>query len=144
MQTDSKQQSQDPISLRIILIEEHPAAREALSQTLMRHLERLTVWTTPYLPTDAEEYIDFEPNVILVGLPQQAIASLETLLDQIKVWVAHGIKVVTLTTYINLDEVVALRKAGVFAMLLKTAGAADMIQTIQQAAESNIKEKSDV
>ena len=129
---------------RIILVEEHAEVRNALTRTLVRQLEHTIVWATPYLPTTAEELLDFEPSVIVIGLPQQAIASLDTLIDQVLVWTSNQVPVISLAAYMNLEEAYRLNQAGVFATLLKTADSAEAIDTIKAAVKVPIKENSHV
>ena len=145
MQTQTRVEVPIRQSIRILLIEEHAEVRHALTQTLMQQLKQTTVWATPYLPTTAEELLEFEPSVILIGMPQQAIASVETLLDQIEVWVNHQIPVITLAAYIDFDEVSKLKETGVFATLLKATNFSETVKTIKMAVHTAaLKESSHV
>lgn len=130
--------------IKLFLIEEHPDVRDALSQTLIQKLKGLTLWTTPYLPSRPEEINEFQPDVILIGLPQQAIGSVETLADQIRYWTHKRIPVIVLTTFKDLDEVTVLQKAGAFATVLKESNSAELLGLIIQAAELKHKEKINV
>lgn len=143
MQT-SIDQTQKTKQIRLFLIEEHPDVRDALSKTLTHQLSGLTLWTTPYLPSRPEEIIEFQPDVVLIGLPQQAIGSVQTLADQIRYWTRKQIPVIVLTTFKDLDEVTVLQQAGAFATVLKESNSTELLGLIVQAAQLTSKEKIDV
>ncbi len=130
--------------IKLFLIEEHPDVRQALSQTLIQKLKMLTLWTMPYLPSRPEEIIEFQPDAVLIGLPQRAIGSLETLANQIRYWSRKHIPVIVLTTFKDLDEVTMLQQAGAFATVLKESNSTELIGLIFQSTQLNSKEKLNV
>ncbi|MFK7804477.1 MAG: hypothetical protein AB8G95_22775 [Anaerolineae bacterium] len=112
--------SPTPQSVSVILVEEHQKVRAALTQSFMNQPAIRLVHAMPYLPSRPEEFLERKPNVILVGYPQQAVTTLPTLIEHIKIWTAADIASVILAPYLDPDIEDVLFKSGVFAHLHKT------------------------
>lgn len=126
--------------IRVLVIEEHRGVRSALSQTLLRRKDMLPVYIAPYLPSRPEQLLDYKPQVILIGLPQSAVGTLETIATQVKYWVQHRIQVIVLSTYQDSIESVVLHDANVFAHILKTVDFGELANLIHQAATVSSEE----
>ncbi|MEM8860720.1 MAG: hypothetical protein AAGD96_20550 [Chloroflexota bacterium] len=144
MQNKTNTQANQYRPTRVIVIEEHRGVRAALSQTLLRRSDMLPVYVAPYLPSRPEQLLEFQPEVILIGLPQNAVSTLETLADQIRFWKKNNIQVIALSTYQDLNEAAMLQAANVYAYILKTAEFGDLATLIKQAAQQRIQEKAHV
>ena len=125
---------------RVLVIEEHRGVRNALSQTLLRRKDMLPVYIAPYLPSRPEQLLEFQPQVILIGLPQSAVGNLETIAEQVRYWARRNIKVIVLSTYQDSMETAVLHHANVFAHILKTVDFGELANLIHQAATVSSEE----
>lgn len=104
----------------VILIEEHQLVRNALTYSLMHHPTIQLIEAMPYFPSRPEKLVAFDPNVILIGFPQNSISQLSTLLNHVEVWSSNGIATAVLTPYLDPEIGDRLFDAGVYAHVHKT------------------------
>ncbi|MFT5195018.1 MAG: DNA-binding NarL/FixJ family response regulator, partial [Candidatus Promineifilaceae bacterium] len=64
--------------IAVVLIEEHQKVRLALTQSLKLQAGIDLVEVLSYLPSRPQNLLDLKPDVILIGLPQYAVAEIST------------------------------------------------------------------
>ncbi|MFT7585345.1 MAG: nucleotide-binding universal stress UspA family protein/AmiR [Cellvibrionaceae bacterium] len=133
--------------IAVVLIEEHQKVRLALTQSLKLQAGIDLVEVLSYLPSRPQNLLDLKPDVILIGLPQYAVAEISTLTRHIQVWRKAGVAVIVLAPYLDSDVEALLLQVEVFAYIHKTINVENLkhiISTAHLFAQSQMIESASV
>lgn len=123
--------------IRVVIIEEHPAVRQALAVRLRSSARVELAGATSNLPLGLQMVQDVHPDVVLLGCKGSRNETLMTLVELVQHLVKEETAVMVLASYADEVEREMLLQAGVTRYLLKDINTPQLLKEIEGARQKS-------
>lgn len=115
--------------IRILLVEDHFLARQALSSVLTLHHEMKIVATAENGNEAVDRYFEYHPDVVIMDLRLPGMSGFEA----IRVIRRHdsSARILVLSNYDGSEDIYRALQAGATAYLLKDTSGAELVEAVQ-------------